>query len=103
MWKKRATFHWALPDGVHARVATGVHDPRLASASGAVIEQVSTESEAAVIVPETVGDVFEQTLCSLLKAKREEPPPKPPAEKEKIETPTPPAYNDVESRPSGTL
>lgn len=65
--------------------------------SGAVIELVAAESETAAIVPESVGDVFEQTLCPLLKSR------KPPPEKEKIEPPAPPAYNDEESRPSGLL
>ena len=65
--------------------------------SGVVIELVAAESEAAAIVPETVGDVFEQTLCPLLKSL------KPPPVKEKVETPAPPTYNGEESRPSGLL
>jgi hypothetical protein len=51
--------------------------------SGAVIEQVTTnEVETAAIIPETIGDVFELTLCALVK-KREEEPHKPPAEMNK--------------------
>lgn len=78
------------------------------AASGAVIELVTAESETAAIVPETVGDVFEQILCPLLKSRREEPQLKAPPEKEKtvkekIEKPAPPPYNDEESRPSGVL
>lgn len=73
------------------------------AATGAVIELVAAEAEAAAIVPETVGDVFEQILCPLLKSRREEPALKAPAEKEKIEKPAPPAYNGEDSRPSGLL
>lgn len=73
------------------------------AANGAVIELVSTEAEAAAIVPETVGDVFEQILCPLLKSRREEPQLKAPPENEKIEKPAPPAYNGEESRPFGVL
>ena len=78
-----------------------IHD-----AYGTVIELVAAESETAAIVPETVGDVFEQTLCPLVKAKHEETPPKAtpaPQENKKIEPPAPPTYNDEDSRPSGML
>lgn len=64
--------------------------------SGAVIELVAAEGEAAAIVPETVGDIFEQALCPLLKSRK-------PPENEKIEPSAPPAYNDGEPRPPGVL
>jgi len=85
------------------------------AASSAVIEQVAAESEAAAIVPETVGDVFEQMLCPILKSRHEEPPskpqpqPLPPAKvkerveppaattMEKIEQPAPPAKERVDN------
>lgn len=87
------------------------------AASGAVIEQVATESEAAAVVPETIGDVFEQTLCPILKSKHEEPPlkpppapplhtkakektgvpPPPPAVKDKVESPAPPVKEKIEA------
>lgn len=65
------------------------------AASGAVIEQVATESEATAIVPDTVGDVFERILCPILKSRREEPPLKPQPQphakwKEKVEAPAAP-------------
>ena len=100
------------------------------TASGTVIEWVTTESETAAIIPETVGDVFEQTLCRIVKFKRDTPPFKmsvpPPTkeatkalespekererieipaspEKEKVETPASPYQNDEPPRPAGML
>lgn len=71
------------------------------AASSAVIEQVAAESEAAAIVPETVGDVFEQKLCPILKSRHEEPPskpqPLPPAKvKERVEPPVAPTLEKIE-------
>jgi hypothetical protein len=78
--------------------------------SGAVIEQVTAnEAEAAAIIPETIGDVFEQTLCTLVKMKQGEEPRKPSAEKdkatesEKAEPIAPQPDNGNEPLPPGTL
>lgn len=72
--------------------------------TGAVIEHVAAaESDAEAIIPETVGDVFEETLCTLVKLKRNEEMPKPAAEKEKIEPIAPPPYNGNQPPPPGTL
>lgn len=71
--------------------------------SGAAIEHAAADSETTAIIPETIGDVFEQTLCALVKLKRDEESRKAAAEKEKIEPPAPPPYNGGESPPPGTL
>lgn len=73
---------------------------------GAVIEHLAAiEAEAAAVIPETVGDVFEQVLCTLVKARREDEPHKVPAEKEKSEPPAPQNYNGSQPPlpPPGTL
>ncbi len=72
--------------------------------SGAVVEHAAADGEAATIIPETIGDVFEQTLCALVKLKRDEETRKA-MEKEKIEPPAPPPYNDGQPPPPppGTL
>jgi len=71
---------------------------------GAVIEHLaSIEAEAAAVIPDTVGDVFEQVLCTLVKAKREDEPHKAPVEKEKSEPSVPPNYNGSQPPPPGTL
>jgi len=72
--------------------------------SGAVIEHLAAiEAEAAAIIPETIGDVFEQSLCTLVKVKREEEMHKAPVDKEKSEPPAPQNYNGSQPPPSGTL
>ena len=61
------------------RIHCNEHTLRLLSflyhdAAGAVIDYVTEpEKEGAPIIPDTVGDVFEQTLCKLTKP--EDPPP----------------------------
>ncbi len=50
---------------------------------GAVIEYVENQdAPAAPIIPESIGDLFEQTLCPQARRKQEETPVKPEAEKE---------------------
>jgi hypothetical protein len=87
--------------------------------SGAVIEHVATEGEAAPIVPETIGDVFEQVLCAQAALRREEEARKAAQEKEtlaakpvlpegaKVEPAAPQPYNGGEPSspppPPGTL
>lgn len=45
----------------------------LYAADGSTLEYVTNpDSEAAPIIPDTVGDVFEQTTCNLVNLKREE-------------------------------
>lgn len=45
----------------------------LYSANGGTIEYVAnSDSDAAPIIPDTLGDVFEKTACSLLRQKRDE-------------------------------
>lgn len=67
--------------------------------SGAVIEHVAaSDSEAAAIIPETIGDVFEETLCALVKLKQGAKP-----ATEKIEPSVPPSYNGNQPIPPGTL
>jgi len=90
------------------RIHCGEHTVRplthiVHAVSGAVVEHLAADSEAEAIIPETVGDVFEQTLCTLVQLKRDEEAPKPAAEKEKIEPPAPPPYNGNQPLPSGTL
>ena len=71
---------------------------------GKVIEHLAVEMEATAIIPETIGDVFEQALCTLVKVKREEEPRKAPAEKESTEPAVPPKnYNESPPPPAGTL
>lgn len=86
--------------------------------SGAAIEHVTVEGETASIVPETIGDVFEQVLCAQAALRREEAARKATQEKEalaarpapmeegKVEPLTPPSYNGSEPSsppPPGTL
>ena len=86
--------------------------------SGAVIEHVAAEGEAAPIVPETIGDVFEQVMCAQAALRREETARKAAQEKEalaakpvppegaRVEPAAPPPYNGGEpssSPPPGTL
>lgn len=84
--------------------------------SGAVIEHVAAEGEAAPIVPETIGDVFEQVMCAQAALRREEaarkaaPGKTEPAsgksvtpDGEKVEPAAPPPYNGGELPPPGTL
>lgn len=86
--------------------------------NGAVIEHVATEGEAAAIVPETIGDVFEQVLCAQAALRREEAARKAAQEKEtlaakpvppegaRVEPAAPPPYNGGEPSsppPPGTL
>lgn len=72
------------------------------TASGEVVEYVAAaDGEAAAIIPETIGDVFEETLCALVKLKRDGEGAKPATEK--IEPSAPPPYNDNQPIPPGTL
>lgn len=75
------------------------------AANGAVIEHLAAlEAEATAIIPETIGEVFEQVLCPLTKAKREEETQKAPVEKEPPELPAPPKnYNDSQTPRPGAL
>ncbi len=70
--------------------------------SGGVIEHLaSVDAEVAAIIPESIGEVFEQVLCVLVKTRQEEPR-KAPVEKEQ-ESAVPPNYNGSQTPPPGTL
>lgn len=67
-----------------------VHAP-----GGAVIEHVTSETEAIAIIPESVGDLFERVLCPLIPPRREDEPraPEKAPEPAKIEPTEPTPYN----------
>ena len=73
--------------------------------NGALIEHLAAlEAEAAAIIPETVGELFEQVLCPLAKPKPEAEAPKTPAEKAPPESLAPPSnYNGNQSPRPGAL
>lgn len=58
----------------------------LYAADGSTIEYVAAnEGDAAPIIPDTLGDIFEKTACDLVRQKREEQRRKPPEEPQKAE------------------
>lgn len=97
-WKK-VTFKTAQPvkgqfaaSGLYReRIHCAEHTLKLISyllyaADGSTIEYVANhEGDAAPIIPDTLGDVFEKTACDLIQQKREEQRRKPLEEPRKIE------------------
>lgn len=78
----------------------------LYATDGSTIEYIANhEGDAAPIIPDTLGDVFEKTACDLVREKREELRRKPAEEIRKTETspPTPPpAVSPPELKPALT-
>jgi len=97
-WKK-VTFKTAQPvksqfaaSGLYReRIHCAEHTLKLISyllyaADGTTIEYVAAnEDEAAPIIPDTLGDIFEKSACALVRQKHEEQRRKPPEEPQKTE------------------
>lgn len=73
----------------------------LQAADGAVIEYTETKDAiAAPIIPESIGDLFEQTLCPLVRQKQEEAKRKAEEAAAKAKTPPPEAAKSPEAKPA---
>ncbi len=89
--------HFAASGLYRERIHCAEHTLKLISyllyaADGNTIEYIAShENEAAPIIPDTLGDVFEKTACDLVHQKRQEQHPREEAGKPQAATPAPPA------------